>query len=267
MQINFTKKIYKYLFLETNMAWGKTKKQKSGKIRDDYLNKFDDLVYKSKEHSEHESNEEAIRRKAIREQWREEDRQRLYNEKKKSWISKMNLYRQTREQLKGNLFYRGNPKIKGLAKYSKETLRGIQDEKERTNMEVQMKAEADDLMNRNSLDGVKLAMEFYKELGVAGKHSVQNKLVKFVGRTYRNYTPDQLSALRPYLNGSSEKSLERKTFTFFGGILGVVASLFFLSPIVTGNAIGNLVLKDSSIIGAVFFIVGILFLFVSFKNK
>ena len=41
-------------------------------------------------------------------------------------------------------------------------------------------------------------------------------------------------------------------------IAGVLAGLFFLSPNITGNAIGNLTSSNSSIIGATLLIVGIL---------
>ena len=57
-----------------------------------------------------------------------------------------------------------------------------------------------------------------------------------------------------------------KTFSIIG-IGGIVLSLFFLSPNLTGNAIANLTTKTSSIIGAGLFIVGLVGSYFWFKKK
>ncbi len=54
-----------------------------------------------------------------------------------------------------------------------------------------------------------------------------------------------------------KKNLEQHLSAIIG-IGGLIASLFFLSPKITGNIIGNVGSQDSSIIGAILFFIGII---------
>lgn len=62
------------------------------------------------------------------------------------------------------------------------------------------------------------------------------------------------------------KGLEAKT-TATVAIIGLVASIFFLSADLTGNAIGSSSISTTNIIGALFLVVGLVFAFIYFKRR
>ena len=251
--VNFKRKNYKDYFLKELME------------EEEDLQKFDQLINQSRKYSNKDAEEKEIRERKLREQWERKDQEMLRRKKKKDWASKMGVYRQSREKFKENPFYMGDPSSKDYVQLNREIMRNVYGDK-RFGGEVQLKAEADELIRRNSLEGAKLAMDYYNELGVVRRPSVKKKLIRFVERNVKRYSPNELLELRSYLEGASQKSLENKTLAIIGSI-GIIISLFFLSPIVTGHSIGNFILNDSSIVGAVCFFLGLFILFISFKNK
>ncbi len=60
--------------------------------------------------------------------------------------------------------------------------------------------------------------------------------------------------------------LEKKTLAIIGGF-GIVASMFFLSPVVTGNAIGSIGEMTSGILGGALFVLGVGGIFISCRRK
>ncbi|MDO8528794.1 MAG: hypothetical protein Q7S06_02795 [Nanoarchaeota archaeon] len=69
--------------------------------------------------------------------------------------------------------------------------------------------------------------------------------------------------------GNYEKkkdNLEGKTMIILAGV-GILASLFFFSFSLTGNAVSNLNPRDRNILGIVFFLVGLVGLFLHFKRR
>ncbi len=57
-------------------------------------------------------------------------------------------------------------------------------------------------------------------------------------------------------NRKSKKTLESKSL-LATGIISILASIFFLSPNLTGNTIGNITSSNTNFLGAVLFVLGI----------
>lgn len=144
-----------------------------------------------------------------------------------------------------------------------------------------LKGMADQIMDTTSnTPAVREAMSFYRMLGMDDKPSVKRKLLNYAERQIKKSKedPDEIiENIRSYLqsNGpkqlssarepSKAKGLERKSLAIIGGT-GILASLFFLSPVVTGNAI-SLNNQVSFSIGTILFLLGLVGLFVGFRNK
>jgi len=78
------------------------------------------------------------------------------------------------------------------------------------------------------------------------------------------YEKIEISSSPPKKKGFS--GLLKRLFGFFG-LIGFVVGIFFLSPSLTGNSIGNLTQNSSNIFGAVLFILGLVGIFVGFNSK
>ena len=145
-----------------------------------------------------------------------------------------------------------------------------------TKLRAKFKARADKILEYakgiDSIDHAVHAFEIYETLGIGDKPSTKKKIVNFAeDYSQGNDSPksnlrSDLSPLRKFLKSSGRNSLESNALAVVGGF-GVVASFFFLSITVTGNAIGSMNSGTSFSIGGILFILGLIGLFVSCKRK
>lgn len=129
---------------------------------------------------------------------------------------------------------------------------------------------ASTLMSIGQKQGVKYAIQgtkVYELLGVGNRASVKRRLLKAYEK---NPNPQYLKDVKAFLKRNPEekegKGLEKKFIPVIAGVL-IIVSLFFLSPNVTGNVIGNLTKNSSNIIGLILLIIGLIGLLVYFKKK
>lgn len=73
---------------------------------------------------------------------------------------------------------------------------------------------------------------------------------------------------RRHYDSSADKEIERIRSQMFAiiSMIGLTAGILFLSPSITGNAIGNLNLGSENIIGEVLIIIGLIGAFVYFRK-
>ena len=143
-----------------------------------------------------------------------------------------------------------------------------------------VKAYADELMERaQNVDDVRIVSKIYSHIGKSDA-SFRKKVMNFAERwaLTKDYSPRGLNDLR-YLvrksvarEESPKKGLEdleqrvnRARATF--GIIAILASLFFLSPTVTGNVIGNISNSASFSVSGILFGLGLAGLIISFRKN
>ncbi len=136
---------------------------------------------------------------------------------------------------------------------------------------AEIKGYADEIMkNPSSVKEVVAAMQLYDVVNKEDSPAVKRKLIEVARRWVNspNYNEGDMSIigdfLREKLNGS--EGLEKKTLAVIGGF-GIIASLFFLSPVVTGNAIGSIGEMTSGILGGALFVLGVGGIFISCRRK
>jgi hypothetical protein len=123
-----------------------------------------------------------------------------------------------------------------------------------------------------NIDDATNALKIYEKLGIGGRPRTKKKIVEFVGEYARKYDSSKfdlrkdLAPFRRFLRGKYHGDLEKKAGTAVG-VVGILASLFFLSPIVTGNAVANMVDIASGSIGGALFVLGIGGVFISCKRR
>jgi len=114
-----------------------------------------------------------------------------------------------------------------------------------------------------ALHGAKI----YEGLGVGNRASVKRRLLRaYEKNPCYGYDKEIKAFLKRNPESKEGKTLEHKFIPVLAGA-SVIVALFFLSPNLTGNAVGNLVKSDSNIIGAVLFVLGIAGLFISFRKR
>lgn len=116
---------------------------------------------------------------------------------------------------------------------------------------------------------------FWNEYLERKKKGIKEK-INLTGRIVRY--PEQRERARGYITDlkkigreageelAQSKNLENKVLSVIA-IAGFWAGIFFLSPIVTGNAVGNLNQTSSNWIGGILFIVGLISAFVYFRRR
>lgn len=130
---------------------------------------------------------------------------------------------------------------------------------------------ASKLMSTNLPDYALEGAKIYEGLGVGNRKSVKRRLLKAYEkhpglRNYSNYSEEIESFLkRNPEKKESGKTLDNKFISVIAGVL-IIASLFFLSPNVTGNVIGNLRTASSNII-AIILLVFEITAFILFREK
>lgn len=82
----------------------------------------------------------------------------------------------------------------------------------------------------------------------------------------RKVRDERLLKVGKYLGKRESRGLEGKTAAATA-IIGLIGGLFFLSSNLTGNVIGSLNQTSSNVLGAVFFLVGIVGAFFYFKRR
>ncbi len=138
------------------------------------------------------------------------------------------------------------------------------------------KARADGLISKvGSVQDLKDAIIIYSKIDVLSKPSVRKKIINFTKEYYPAMgSPKDWREVRDYLEKSTEEAsekssqrdLEGKTLAIIGSF-GIIASLFLLSPAITGNAIGSMNNGASFSLSAVLFGLGLVGLFVSFRRR
>ena len=121
--------------------------------------------------------------------------------------------------------------------------------------------------NIDPLSYVLAGAKLYEALGVGNRASVKRRLLKSYEK---NPEPEYAKEVESFLKRNPArkegKGLEKKFIPVIAGI-SIVASLFFLSPNITGNVIGNLTKNDSSVVGVTLFVLGIIGFFAYFRKK
>jgi len=246
--------------------FGRNKKRVSS-ARDEYSDRFS-AILSSKEAEERE---QKLQLERDLESMRKREEEADYNKKQKeTWTKRMKIYRDIVNQIKNN-----PPVVRNFfetGEYDK-FAKGITDPGD---YKVALRAMADEAVKRDTLAEGQLAASLYSLTHHKGAFSKEEdyltppekkKLLRFVDRVKDKYSSRELSIiLGSYFNLPIKRTLEGKTFTFFVGLLGVVASLFFLSPLATGNVIGSIALNESSIMGILIFLLGIFSMAVSFRR-
>jgi len=118
----------------------------------------------------------------------------------------------------------------------------------------------------NSDDAIKGA-KVYELLGVGNRASVKKRLLKVYEK---NPGPLYLEDVKAFFKRNPEekegKGLEKKFIPVIAGF-SLIVSLFFLSPNITGNVVGNLTKNSSNIIGLILLVIGLIGLLIYFKRK
>ncbi len=141
-------------------------------------------------------------------------------------------------------------------------------------------AKASTLMSSYQLQEVLQGAKIYEKLGVGNRTSVKSRLLRaYEKRPEQSYAKDYTKEIESFLKRNPEKkesvlaralggrkTLEHKFIPILAGA-SIIVALFFLSPNITGNVVGNLVKSDSNIIGTILFVLGIIGLFISFRKK
>ncbi len=86
------------------------------------------------------------------------------------------------------------------------------------------------------------------------------------GKDYRHYRADVEKFIKNNARGGSESGLGGQVSGIIS-IIGLGAAAIFLSPSITGNAIGNINSGSSNIVGIIGFLVGLLSAVFYFKGK
>jgi len=133
---------------------------------------------------------------------------------------------------------------------------------------------ANELMKRGSfgnnlyfsIQGAKL----YDKIGKANRNSVQRRLFN-VYKTLKDKKENIPSKYEKELEKifslePPKSSLEHKFIPVIAGA-SIIGALFFLSPNLTGNIIGNLTKNNSNIMGLVLFVLGLIGFLFYFRKK
>jgi len=122
---------------------------------------------------------------------------------------------------------------------------------------------ADMHLIEHSLAGAKV----YEKLGKASKSKVKKWLLRALKEDGGIESKNPLvKEVRNFLKRNSDSGgLENKTMLVVS-LLGVVVSIFFLSPNLTGNVVGSLSKSGSNVFGIIMFVLGLLGIYVSFKK-
>jgi len=112
------------------------------------------------------------------------------------------------------------------------------------------------------------AIGFYEEMGWIEDAAELAESTGDITRAIRLYDKQgdfrKVSKLRRQLKG--KEGLEKKMQSTLG-ICGILGGIFFLSPNLTGNAVGGLNQPTSNILGIILFLVGIIGAFFYFRKK
>jgi len=141
------------------------------------------------------------------------------------------------------------------------------------------KAEALGYARQNLNDAIKTgdlrsilgAIYGYTRAGAGNTKQVKEKITealqKYVLREGIESLPrHHLKAIDNFLRQPSQKNLSSK-FSIIIAFLGIVGALFFLSPNLTGNAIGSLNQIASNWVGIILFVFGLSAAFYFFENR
>ena len=128
-----------------------------------------------------------------------------------------------------------------------------------------------------------LGARLYEMIGIGNRSSVKNRLLGNFKKNYPNTDEKQKKEIENFLKRNPEKKEIRlksptghtKDSSFVGPLekvlkttssIFLISSIFFITPLFTGNTIGNLTNNNSIGIGAGLFILGLVGLFIQFKK-
>jgi len=110
-----------------------------------------------------------------------------------------------------------------------------------------------------------LGAKLYEKLGKGNQASVKNRLLKRIEEDYALFPPSTIREIESFLKRNSD-SKEKSGLVKTISSIFLLFSIFFVSPLFTGNTIGNLAKNNSIGIGVILFVLGLMGLFIPIKK-